>query len=410
MYESKKNCQMVRYADLVMSKLRKSLALLSPLLLWALATVCSSATPSFVVVEPKPLTVPLLNPGKGWSAPGSPEEQPKEVLELVGMGVPRFDWAALEPAEGQFNWQPLDQALDEWGRLGKVCNIGVMCANTHSQRPGGYVTPQWVFDAGAKKIEIDLTPTMSTQGTPGHKVAPVFDDPIFLAKLKDFLQAYAQRYDGDPRIALIDIRSYGNWGEAHMFPFHVPDITPEKFREHVQMHLDVFKKTRLCLSCNSNLGHYGALKPVFDWAVETAHVAPRRDGICGNSDGRETACGFDIAPGVFELFGDYNFLKERGWWEGKKDEKGMGFRLDECVENGKPTWVDLGYGGLAGLNLIQENRELVDRLTNRVGYHFLLQRASYPRSVSDAFDMAAAARVRLRCRSICQWTALAPAR
>jgi alpha-glucosidase len=341
-----------------------------------------------VTLEPKPLAGVLVNPGKGWSAGGTPDRHPKEVLDLLGMGVMRLDWASVEPQEGQYNWTALERFLDSWGRLGRVCNVGVMCANTHSRAPEGYVTPKWVFDAGAKKIEIMLNPDQSTTGTPGKKVAPVFDDPVFLEKFANFLRAFASRYDGDPRIAVLDIRSYGNWGEAHMHPFGGPDIAPEEFRRHVQMHLDAFKKTQLCLSCNAHLGKFGPLKPIFDWAVLEKHIAPRRDGICGNSDGRETAIGLGIAPGVFELFDNYDGVKKRGWWDGQKDKNGCGFRLEECVENGKPTWVDLGRGGQSGLRMLQENRELIERLTNRIGYHFHLQRAAYPRRAArDGFDL-----------------------
>ncbi|MCX8035855.1 MAG: DUF4832 domain-containing protein [Candidatus Sumerlaeia bacterium] len=343
---------------------------------------------SAIVVEPKPRAGVLTNPGKGWSGMGLPERHPPEVLELLGMGVQRFNWADLEPKEGQYNWAPIDRFLEAWGKIGRVCNIGVMCANTHSRDPEGYVTPRWVFDAGAKKIEINLKPQYSTTGTPGKKVAPLFDDPIFLDKFARFLRAYAARYDGDPRIAVLDIRSYGNWGEAHMHPFGVPDIAPEKFRRHIQMHLDVFKKTQLCLSRNSHLGKYGPLKDIFDWAVLEKRIAPRRDGICGNSDGRETAIGFGIAPGVFELFDNYDGVKARGWWDGIKDKNGCGFRLEECIENGKPTWVDLGRGGQSGLRMLRENRELIERLTNRIGYHFHLQRAVFPsQAPGGQFDL-----------------------
>ncbi|MBM4028510.1 MAG: DUF4832 domain-containing protein, partial [Planctomycetes bacterium] len=339
-------------------------------------------------IEPKPRAGVLLSPGKGWSVSGLPDRHPKEVLELAGMGVMRFDWAGVEPREGQYDWTAVDRFLDSWGRLDRVCNLGIMSANTHSRAPEGYVTPRWVFDAGAKKIEIMLNPTQSTTGTPGKKVAPVFDDPVFLDKFAHFLRAFARRYDGDPRIAVLDIRSYGNWGEAHMHPFGGPDIAPEQFRRHVEMHLDAFQKTQLCLSRNAHLGRFGPLKPIFDWAVLEHRIAPRRDGICGNSDGHETAIGFGLAPGVFELFDNYDGVKRRGWWDGQKDKNGCGFRLEECVENGKPTWVDLGRGGPSGLRLLQENRALVERLTNRIGYHFHLQRVSFPaRAARDGFDL-----------------------
>lgn len=352
------------------------------------AATLASEEGALVTVVPKPSHGVLLNPGKGWSAGGLPERHPPEVLDLLGMGVMRLDWSSIEPQEGQFNWANLDRFLDAWGKLGKVCNIGVMCANTHGRDPEGYVTPRWVFDAGAKKIEIMLNPERSTTGTPGKKIAPVFDDPVFLDKFQKFLRVFARRYDGDPRIAVLDIRSYGNWGEAHMHPFGVPDIAPEKFRQHVQMHLDVFQRTQLCLSRNAHLGRFGPLRPIFDWAVLEKHVAPRRDGICGNSDGIETAIGFGIAPGVFELFDSYDGVKERGWWEGRKDKNGCGFTLEECIENGKPTWVDLGRGGQSGLRMVRENRALIDRLSNRIGYHFHLQRAAFPRRAHPGgFDL-----------------------
>jgi len=81
-------------------------------------------------------------------------------------------------------------------------------------------------------------------------------------------------------------------------------------------------------------------------------------------------------------------VKQRGWWDGRKDEDGLGFTLEECIENGKPTWVDLGRGGQSGLRMVRENRELIERLSNRIGYHFHQQRATYPRRVErGGFDL-----------------------
>jgi hypothetical protein len=50
--------------------------------------------------------------------------------------------------------------------------------------------------------------------------------------------------------------------------------------------------------------------------------------------------------------------------------------------------VDIGRGGQSGLRMLQENRELIERLTNRIGYHFHLQRAVYPgRAARDGFEL-----------------------
>jgi hypothetical protein len=187
-----------------------------------------------------------------------------------------------------------------------------MCLNSHTSKPDGYSTPKWVFDVGLPRRVVELKEVkLRTTGTPGVKIVPTFNDPVFLDKLADFLAAMGRRFDGDRRIAFLDVRSYGNWGEGHMHPFGGEPISPEEFRHHIQRHLDAFQKTPLCISCeNQRSPHVG----VYDWAVKEKRCVARRDGICGNSNGSENLRAFGIAPAVFELFGPYDFLKEQEWW------------------------------------------------------------------------------------------------
>ncbi|HEY3320157.1 MAG TPA: DUF4832 domain-containing protein [Planctomycetota bacterium] len=329
------------------------------------------------VVSPKPSNEVLLNPGKGWVLYGKAEWQDPKVMAVGNCAYHRFAWSELQPGENQFNWKPLDEMLMGWEKAGKPFAFGVMNANSHSKDP--YVTPKWVFDAGAKHRLVDMKNLPNPYaGVPGQKAVPEFQDPVFLAKLKAFLTALAARYDGDPRIAFIDIRSYGNWGEGHMYPFGGRGLNADEFRQHVQMHLDVFKKTRLCISAEGK-----EHAPVYDWAVLQG-VAARRDGICGNSDGRETARAFGHAPGVFEFYGSYSWMKEQGWWDGKKDKNGNGYKLDDCVENGKPSYIGLSQGGKESLKLLEAERALVDQLANRMGYHFSLKEAVIPKAIATA--------------------------
>ena len=327
-----------------------------------------------VIVTPPPARRPVINPGKGWAAYGSARSQPREVLDLVSLGYTRYRWGTLEPQEGVYNWEIIDQDIADWAAAGKDFAFGVACASSHST--DFWVSPKWVFDAGAKYDTFDLQdPKLRTTGTPGKKLIPVFDDPVFLEKLERFVKAMAARYDGHPRIAFIDIRSYGNWGEAHMHPFRKPDIAPEIFQRHLQMHRDAFRQTRLVIPGGNR--KYEAL---YDWAVSVG-IGMRRDGICGNSNGSETLRCDGIMPCVFELFGHYDMLKELGWWDGKKDKNGYGHRLEECVERGKPTYCDLSRGGKSGLNLLRTEPELITRLANRLGYHLVLLEARYPRTL-----------------------------
>lgn len=328
-----------------------------------------------VVVKPAISTRAVVNPGKGWVAYGKAENQPKEVLAMVSLGYSRFVWGEIEPEEGVYQWEIIDNAIKSWSDAGKQFAFGVMCASSHSKN--FWTTPKWVFDAGALYDTFELKNTkLSTEGNPGTKLVPLFDDPVFLAKLNKFVQALAARYDGNPNIAFIDIRSYGNWGEGHMYPFGKPDISAEKFKEHIQIHRDAFKKTLLQLPT----GKHPEFLPVQDWAVSIG-VGLRRDGICGNSNGSEVSGCAGKMPAVFEFYGNYEMMKGLGWWEGKKDNQGRGFKLAECVETGKPTFCDLSRGGTSGLRLLQEDSLLVKALTNRLGYHLLIKEVSYPKKI-----------------------------
>ena len=98
-----------------------------------------------------------------------------------------------------------------------------------------YATPKWVFDAGAKGIRFSWAKRGPDEN--GNLVDPVFDDPVYLEKLENFLMAAGKRYAGNPNIAFIDVGTFGLWGEGHTgFSSH---LTPEETVRVVKTHIDV---------------------------------------------------------------------------------------------------------------------------------------------------------------------------
>jgi hypothetical protein len=336
-----------------------------------LGSVClfAAGDEKTITVRPEPSDAVLLNPGKGWVLYGLPGDQSDQMLKLGTVGYYRFSWADIEPEEGRFNWRLVDHCTTAWVEKGKQFAFGVMCANSHSPVP--YVTPKWVFDAGAKFRQVTVKPQDPSYGTAGDKIVPSFDDPVFLEKLRVFVSALAKRYDGDSRLAFIDIRSYGNWGEGHLHPFGGNPISKEMLRAHIQMHRDAFKRTVLVLP-------YGgaAYEDVYDWAVAQG-IGMRRDGICGNSNGRETARCLGKTPAVFEFYGSYEYPKERGWWDGKT-QWGHGYRLVDCVGRGHPSYISMSQWGNNAQTFLAAERPLIEKLANEMGYHFVLREAQYP--------------------------------
>jgi hypothetical protein len=354
----------------------RSILLASILFLWP--TAARGQEPATQTILFKPAEEVLLNPGKGWVLYGSPADQGPETLALATVGYARFGWADVEPQEGKFRWESIDAMLGGWKKAGKQFAFGVMCASSHGPL---YTTPKWVFDAGAKYQRKTISPEHEYAGTLGDKIVPQYDDPVFLAKLKAFIRAMGRRYDGNPNLAFVDIRSYGNWGEGHLFPFGGTPISAESLRQHVRMHLDAFKTTRLVLPWGMK-----DYEQVYDWAVAQG-IGLRRDGICGNSNGQETVRCLGRVPAVFEFFGSYEFLKQRGWWDGKT-ANGCGYRLSDSVERGCPSYISMSQWGRQAQTFLAAERPLIERLANRMGYHFVITQAEVPRRLRRGQSVA----------------------
>ncbi|MEW6742159.1 MAG: DUF4832 domain-containing protein [Planctomycetota bacterium] len=354
-----------------------SAAAVSPLLLLLLI----AAQDTVQEAAPKATTTVLLNPGKGWLFYGERKDFDDSTLAFGSTAYIRVGWDLLEPEEGRYRWDLLDGYIAEWAKAGKQSAFAVMCANSHGPE---YTTPKWVFDAGAKFRKVRVETNNPTYGRDGEKIVPEFEDAIFLDKLKNFVAAMGKRYDGDKRIAFVDMRSYGNWGEGHLHPFGGTPISKDGLCRHVTNYLDAFKRTPVMMPWGSK-----DFEDVYDWAVSKG-LGMRRDGVCGNSDGSETTRCLGKAPAVFEFYGPYELLKRNGWWDGKT-HYGHGYKLVDCVERGAPSYISLSqWGGKAAKSFLEAEQELIERLANRMGYHIVITKAEVPRRFRASAPVTAA--------------------
>lgn len=81
---------------------------------------------------------------------------------------------------------------------------------------------------------LEMTPYNKTE-TIGAGVSPNYHDPTLIAAIISFASAFGARYDGDPRLAAIQIGLLGHWGEWHTWPgkFGYPPMTqPYQFLYH----------------------------------------------------------------------------------------------------------------------------------------------------------------------------------
>ncbi|MBA2395855.1 MAG: DUF4832 domain-containing protein [Ktedonobacteraceae bacterium] len=309
----------------------------------------------------------LINPGQGWVLYGIPKDQSPKTLSYGSVGYMRYNWSDVEPQEGVYNWPLIDNNLNAWTRVGKKFAFGVMNANS-STPTNKYVTPQWVFKDGAHSVKSGTYDNILQRK--GIQYVPVWDDPIFLQKVQDFARALAQRYDGNPDIAFIDIRSYGNWGaqDTNGLP-HSVLLTPKGVQDHILIYRNAFKHTQLICPWGSPL-----YKSIYAWAADQ-HIGLRRDGIMVESTGSELTLAYGKAPIVFEFYSTYQWLKLKNHWGDAK--------MLSDVAVGKPSYINLGQWGNDAQVMLAQQPKLVQKMTNMMGYHFVLSSATIPNTITN---------------------------
>ena len=351
-----------------------------------------NADTSKIVYSLKPFDGPLTNPHKGFTVPTeatwtfSPEFEygpygslNNKAWDLVTYGSGYQQWNKLNPAKGVYDWTELDALLDVLAKhnMGYALRVfpytpSPIQSNDTPEEKYDW-TPKFVYEMGAKK-------GMATLKGEGYRaVVPVWDDPIYLQAAKDFATALAAKYDGDPRIEYIDIRSFGEWGEWHTSNLDGSEMPSVEIQKDMLKHYaSVFKKTLLVLPSDG----YG---DVYTYALSLG-ITKRDDcliGIPGTADSLVRAYKANM-PTVAENCGSYaimltytdqipgGYLKwtpER-WVDAIRTAHLTYYVLDQDFD-------DCGY------NFYKDNKALADSMTKVIGYNFTVVNAELT-TIADA--------------------------
>ncbi len=350
-------------------------------------------------------STPLKNPHKGWYHHYPDNHINKyevardaDLLEFPGMDhvYIRLAWAYLEPREGQFDWGVIDRIIEKWTGHGLGISFRISCKETSTDRvEQQYATPRWVMEAGAKGGFY----RMGKQTGPEGPWEPVFDDPVFLAKLENFLKAFAARYDGKPWLRYVDIGSIGDWGEGHTWAGSRIECSFGARRQHVDLHLKYFKKSPLVISDDFvfALNNPAERKALHKHIVDNG-ISYRDDSIIVNGYVQGLSDQFTVrspeffadtylkTPTVLELE-HYGAVKKLGNWEGKPDSLMARFGKGKKGPDYFRGAIDLlhatyiGYHGYAH-EWLADNPALTGELLNRYGYWY------FPHSIRLPEQMA----------------------
>ena len=307
---------------------------------------------------------PFANPGQGWMTmrrlPDGPGRFPYSVAYF------RLNWEDVEPAEGQYNWHLIDESLEAWAKREVRIAFRIMTANTHSR--GYYCSPKWLFDAGCKSYDyVAGGADIASGGARITRIEPDYGDPLYLEKHGRFITALAERYDGNPHVEFLDIGSYGIWGEWHT---KHPQPWPVR-KQIIDMYLDGFRKTQLvsmsddaealayALSHGTGFRRDGVGSP---WHEANWIGSKKYARVQGFADQ------WKRAPVVFEWYGPYDYLIERGW----SFDRALEFMAANHV-----TFINDNVGKVP-----LEQMPKLEQIGRRAGYRFVLREISHPASTA----------------------------
>ncbi len=339
----------------------------------------------------------LENPHKGWYHHYPDNHVNKytigddaDLLDFPGMDhvYLRLAWAYLEPEEGRFDWDVIDRIIEKWVGHGLGIAFRISCKETSTDRiEQQFATPKWVMEAGAAGGFYRNGQAVGSDGP----WEPVFDDPVFMEKLENFLRAFAGRYDGRPWLRYVDVGSIGDWGEGHLHSGSRRHYGYEARKRHIDLHLKHFRKTQIVVADDFvyAAGDAQQRQRMHGYVVENG-LTYRDDSILvdwyitafpGTWTVRSPEFFADVwrnKPTVLELE-HYGHVKRAGNWLGASGSSlakfgggrsGADF-FGGALETLRATYI--GYHGDAR-EWHTDNPDLTVELLNRCGYWYFLHR------------------------------------
>ncbi len=347
------------------------------------SSVAIKADTTKITYTLRPFDGPLSNPHKGFTVPTGgawtfvPEFEygpygslNNRAWDLVSYGSGYQQWNKLNPAKGVYDWTELEKLLNALAEHNMTYALRVL-PYTPSFIKSDFPpqeeydwTPPFVYEMGAKKIQIDL------RGTDFHAYAPVWDDSIYIWAAKEFAKALAEKYDGDPRIEYIDVRTFGEWGEwhtSHMLGSVMP--ADSVLKDMLDYYASVFKKTQLVLPSNG----FG---DVYTHALDLG-ITKRDDGFIGIPGRPDTLLRAYNAnlPTIAENIAGYRTMLANDDLIPGGTQKWTAERWVDAITTAHLTYYVLDQDNDCGYYFYKDNKALADSMSKVIGYNFTVTQA-----------------------------------
>lgn len=204
---------------------------------------------------PTPSSAVLSNPYHGFARTAG--DVPVRSVLPQTLAYNNLTWAVLEPLKGAFDWAAFEAGWAQETALGR--RIGFRLNMTFPSGVPHHDVPTWLITAG-----VPMQP-YTAGGTFGS--VPDWNNPTLLAEHDRVIAALGARYNRDPRIAWVDVGSYGLWGEWHLFGTTqaLTPVTNANKKRILDAYLRAFPNKRLVIP--------------FDDAFATAYLTQQGQGV-----------------------------------------------------------------------------------------------------------------------------------
>lgn len=250
-------------------------------------------------------------------------------------------YSAIVKGYEQFDWQPLEQMLDDIASRGHQTVVRIFL-----EYPGKKeVIPQFLIEDGLKVHRYINTNTAPLP--PTEVETPDYENANLRRSLKNFILAFGKKYDGDARLGFITAGLLGTWGEWHTYPKDELFASKTVQNEVMDAYEAAFKLTPVLLrypageksdqfKANNAHRNFGYHDDSFAWA--TLHTGKQDDswfymtalkaaGPQAEAKWKTCPIGGEIRPEAWGKVFDSN----------SKSKKIQNFR--QCVDETHVTWL-----------------------------------------------------------------------
>jgi hypothetical protein len=255
-------------------------------------------SPGSLIVDPRAISFSepdVSGPGRGYATAGG--------FTMNNGYLPdhcvykRYSWRKLEPDRGQYDFtNTIERDVQRAAAQGKKFALGILALSASPYSDDDIDVPDYLVQEMPQGFYF-------TKSKGGRVYVPDWNDADFITRNNALIAALAAKYDGDKRIAWIDIRSYGNFGEWHLYdpipyPYapkgqNIPEDRSSNYKKEfypmrsvsgstpatlatkraiVDSYVDSFRRTQLCMMTPDTVGLSYALS-------RSPYIGTRREGL-----------------------------------------------------------------------------------------------------------------------------------